>query len=288
MKTIIRDEFGKFYKVKKVYAKGYKAFDPGFSCNPEGHHFKQYRENTVFEETGDTLCEEGMMHASDSISDVLWFYNPVLKTGKLTEFAEVEALSPIKKGFNKWGTNKLKVGRKLSIQEVISICAKETEEIFPYKDKFIFTHATSVIGNTKKERIIYSSADIPKILNSGNTSEIYVKGFSAQIVNFSNFTEINSFAEKAIIYSAGEFCTIRVSGEVSTVICKGRSCEVICTGAHCKVKGNLGTSFTLVETGYDNSGFRGIKNAKTAIIDGEILKPDTFYTLRNGKFVEWR
>ena len=288
MKTIIRDEFGRFCKVGKVYAKGYKAFNPGFSCNPDGKHFKQYRENTVFEETGNTLCSEGMLHASDSIFDVLYFYPLISRAGKLTEFAEVEALAPIKEGMTVWGTNKLKVGRKLSIQEVISVSAKETEEIFPYKDKFIYAHATSVIGNAKKERIIYSSADVPKILNSGNISEIYVKGSSAQIVNFSNFTEINSFAEKAIIYSIGEFCTIRVSGEVSTVICKGSICEVICTGAHCKVKGSLGTRITLVETRYDNSSFRVIKDAKTAVIDGEILKPDTFYILRNGKFVEWR
>ena len=35
----------------------FKAFHPGMICNG-----KQYAENTVYEENGDTICEKGVMH----------------------------------------------------------------------------------------------------------------------------------------------------------------------------------------------------------------------------------
>lgn len=285
MKTIIRDEFGKFYKVKKVYRKGYKAFDPGFSCNPDGNHFKQYKENTVFEENGSTLCSESMMYASDSISEVLWFRDPVLKTGNLTEFAEVEALAPIKMSPKKWGTSKLKIGRKLSIQEVISLLSEETDRVFSYGHINVSGFSIS-IGNKRKERIIHSNSDWANILNSGNYSLIYNRGLGSKTVNFSNFTEINDFGECSIIYNRGDFCTIRsFAKEKATIVCKGQNCEIMCFGAACKVKGDVGTKITFLET-EDTLGFHGVKNAKTVIIDGEALKPDRFYTLLNNEFVE--
>lgn len=285
MKPIIRDELGKFYKVGKVYRKGYKAFLPGFFCDPDGNHFKQYRENTVFEENGNTLCSEGMLHASDSISNVLEFYDPVQKTGKLTEFAEVEALSPIKKSPNKWGTTKLKIGRKLSMREVISLLSEETDRVFSYEQTNFFDHNIS-IGNKRSGRVVHFTGDWAKLLNSGNSSLIYNRGLGSKIINFSDFTEINNFGGCSIIYNRGDFCTIRsFEGDDVTIVCKGQNCKVLCSGTTCKVKGDVGTKITFLET-ENTLGFYGVKNAKTVIIDGEALKPDRFYTLLNNEFVE--
>lgn len=281
MKTIIRDELGRFCSTKTVYAKGYKAFNPGLYCNPGGRFFKQYKENTVFEETGNTLCALGTMHASRRISDMLYFYN-LIRKDRLTKFAEVEALAPVKETFNKWGTSKLKIGRKLSIQEVISILSKETDEIFP-KKQILYSQDKPFIGNTEKGRVIFSFPDASRIMNSGDSSELYIRGSQSQIVNIANFAEINSFGNDTTIYSSGNSCTIRTSGMYSTVICEGKECEVFCTNGFCKVKGVLGTRITLTETGPDNPYFGGVRTVKTAVIDGETLQPDTFYSLFMGE-----
>lgn len=281
MKTIVRDELGRFCSTKTVYAKGYKAFDPGFSCSPGGF-LKQYKENTVFEETGNTLCALGTMHASRRISDTLHFYKLIGKD-KLTEFAEVEALAPVRETFNKWGTSKLKIGRKLSIQEVTSLLAKETNEIFP-KKQFLYSQDKPFIGNTEKGRVIFSSPNASRIMNSGDSSELYIRGGQSQIVNIASFAEINSFGNATTIYSSGNFCTIRTSGTYSTVICEGKECEIFCTSGFCKVKGVLGTRITLTETGPNVPYFRGVRTVKTAVIDGETLQPDTFYSLFMGEF----
>ncbi len=51
----------------------------------------------------------------------------------------------------------------------------------------------------------------------------------------------------------------------------------------CKVKGGMGSVLILVfekETNYD------VKEWKTAVVDGKIIKPDTWYELKNGEFAE--
>lgn len=281
MKTIIRDELGRFCGTKTVYAKGYKAFNPGFSCSPGGY-FKQYKENTVFEEVGNTLCSLGTMHAANKISDTLHFYN-LIRKDRLTEFAEVEALSPIKKSPNKWGTSKLKIGRKLSMQEVISLLAEETDEMFS-KEQVLYSQDKLFIGNTEKGRVIFSFPNVSRVMNSGDSSEIYTRGHQSQIVNIASFAEINSFGNYTDVYSSGNFCTIRTSGMYSTVVCEGKDCEVFCTNGFCRVKGVLGTRITLTETGPDVPEFGGVRTVKTAVIDGETLQPDTFYDLFMGEF----
>lgn len=54
-------------------------------------------------------------------------------------------------------------------------------------------------------------------------------------------------------------------------------------GNGCKVKGGLGAVLVLVEENrYDN----GINAWKAEIVDGERIKADTFFTLKDGEFIE--
>ena len=142
------------------------------------------------------------------------------------------------------------------------------------------------IGNKRGGRIIHSNSDWANILNAGNSSLIYSLGLASKIINFSDLTEINTFGKCSIIYNRGDFCTIRsFEGDEVTIICKGQSCKIICSGSACKVKGDLGTKITFLET-ETTIDFQEVKSAKTVIINGEALKPNVFYTLKNGKFVE--
>ena len=54
-------------------------------------------------------------------------------------------------------------------------------------------------------------------------------------------------------------------------------------GNGCKVKGGLGAVLVLVE---ENDGNYGIKAWKAEVVDGERIKKDTFYTLKDGEFIE--
>lgn len=68
----------------------YKAFDKNFTCKG-----KQYKENTTYEETGNKICEKGVMHYCNNPFDVLNYYPLVNEKGEMSEFAEVEPLESL-------------------------------------------------------------------------------------------------------------------------------------------------------------------------------------------------
>ena len=63
----------------------------------------------------------------------------------------------------------------------------------------------------------------------------------------------------------------------------GKQGAALARGNNCKVKGGLGSILVIVEE-YEHD--YGIKDWKSAIVDGVNLKPDTWYKLENGEFVE--
>lgn len=60
----------------------------------------------------------------------------------------------------------------------------------------------------------------------------------------------------------------------------------IATGYQSKARAGLGSAIILCERGKWNGRTYPLINIKAAIIDGEKLKADTYYTLKNGEFVE--
>ena len=108
--------------------KGYKAFGKGLVCKG-----KQYAEGETYEEQGERICEEGMMHFCRRPADCLNYYPLVDDKGEFSEFAEVEALENVVDGDDgKSGTNKLKIVRKITFGEYVDAVAdsliKETQE----------------------------------------------------------------------------------------------------------------------------------------------------------------
>ena len=109
-----RDEKGSFKKreestaEEKVYAVGYKGFEPGLICRG-----KQYKENTVFEEPKAEMCKCGM-HFCEYPLDVFDYYCPAGH-----EFSTVEAIAPAIKEGNKSCTTKLRIGAKIDIHSLI-------------------------------------------------------------------------------------------------------------------------------------------------------------------------
>ena len=98
---------------EKVYAKGFKAFNPGMKCLN-----KQYEENTIFTESGGNICGAGVMHFCEEPFSVLNYY-PLLHDNNrnicFNEFANVEALAPCQHSEEKLSTTKLKIGAKINI-----------------------------------------------------------------------------------------------------------------------------------------------------------------------------
>lgn len=94
--------------------KGYKGFNKDLICRD-----KQYKENTIFEETEAEICESGM-HFCESPFDVWEHYPPCNDDGNLNKFAVVESLADVKTDDNKkYCTTKLKVNAVLNFGDFV-------------------------------------------------------------------------------------------------------------------------------------------------------------------------
>ena len=248
-------------------AKGYKAFKLGMICKD-----KQYAENTDYEEVGGTICEKGMMHYCVNPFDVLNFYNLVDESGKFSDFAEVKALDqPISGSDGKFATKKLHIGAKLSFAGFIKACIDYTKE-------------QTIVNMPKSDVTTGYSAQIG---SSGYYAKIGSSGHSAQIGSSGNYAQIGSSGYYAKIGSSGNYAQIGSSGDSAQIDSTGVDSVICCAGRGCTVKAKIGSWITLAEWEYSEEKGRYVPRCvKTEYVDGENIKPDTWYQLKNGEFVE--
>ena len=227
--------------------KGFKGFEKDFSCRG-----KQYEENTTYEEHGVGCCHKGVMHFCEDPWEVLNHYDLVDDNGNFSEFAEVEALGQVWNDGEKRATNKIHIGAKLGLKGFLKACIDFTLEKTKYE-----SNGTNLPGNYAQ---IGSSGDSAQIGSSGNSAQIGSSGDSAQIGSSGDSAKINSTGEDAVI---------------------------MCAGSRSKAKGKKGSWITLAEWVKDEEKGRYVPVCvKTERVDGEKIKEDTYYTLKNGEFVE--
>jgi len=293
-------------------AKGYKAFKPGMICKD-----KQYAENTDYEEVGGKICEKGMMHYCVNPFDVLNFYDLVDESGKFSDFAEVKALDqPISGSDGKFATKKLHIGAKLSFAGFINACIDYTKEQtivnMPKSDVTTGNPAqidssgnpaqidssgySAQIGSSGNSAKIGSLGDYAKIGSSGDYAQIGSSGYSAQIGSSGNsakigssgyYAKIGSSGYSAQIGSSGNYAQIGSSGNSAQINSTGVDSVICCAGHGCTVKAKIGSWITLAEWEYSEEKGRSVPRCvKTEYVDGEKIKADTRYRLKNGEFVE--
>ena len=241
--------------------KGFKGFEKDFSCGG-----KQCEENTTYEEYGEGCCYKGVMHFYEDPWEVLNHYDLVDGNGNLSEFAEVEALGQVWNDGEKRATNKIHVGAKLGLKGFLKACIDFTLEK---------TNGTNLSGNSAQ------------IGSSGYSAQIGSSGDSAQIGSSGNSAQIGSSGNSAKIGSSGDYAQIGSSGNSAKINSTGEDAVIMCAGSRSKAKGKKGSWITLAEWVKDEEKGRYVPVCvKTERVDGEKIKEDTYYTLKNGEFVE--
>ena len=103
-------------------------------------------------------------------------------------------------------------------------------------------------------------------------------GDSAQIGSSGYYAKIGSSGDSAQIGSSGNYAKINSTGEDAVIMC---------AGSRSKAKGKNGSWITLAEWVKDEEKGRYVPVCvKTERVGGEKIKEDTYYTLKNGEFVE--
>ena len=236
--------------------KGYKAFDPGLVCRG-----KQYAENTTFEEEGGSICEAGMMHYCTNPLDCLDYYLLVRDDGHLSDFAEVTAeAEPVTDDGKKYATKKIHVGAKLTLKGFIDAAFSFLWERSEYKE---------TIKNADNFAQLAASGDSAQLAASGDSAKLAASGYFAQLA------------------ASGYSAQLAASGYSAQLAASGENSVIAGIGIDNTAKAALGCWICLAEWVYSTEKKAYIPACvKAAQIDGETLKADTYYKLKNGEFVE--
>ena len=289
-------------KKEKVFMKGYKGFNKDLKCRD-----KQYYENSIAEEDEAIIYNKGIQFCKDP-AEVLNYYPLLDDDCNLNEFRKVEVLDECFTDDNKkFVTKKIKIGTKLTFFDLINLSID-----FDYKNIIDKCNSennnddSAQIGSSGNSAQIGSSGDSAQIGSSGNYAQIGSSGYYAKIGSSGNYAQIGSSGnsaqigssgdsaqigssgDSAQIGSSGDYAQIGSSGYYAQIDSTGKYSVIMCAGNKSKAKGKIGSWITLAEWEYENEeSLWKPKCVKTEYIDGTRIKEDTWYSLKDGKFIEF-
>ena len=117
----------------------------------------------------------------------------------------------------------------------------------------------------------------------------YVKsqiGFDDAIKRANAEKENHATGNLGAASATGDRGAASATGDLGAASATGKAGVALAAGLECKAMGALGCAICCVERGEWNGKTYPIVAVKAAIVDGENIRADTWYQLKNGKFVE--
>ena len=143
------------------------------------------------------------------------------------------------------------------------------------------------IGSSGDYAKIGSSGDSAQIGSSGNYAKIGSSGNYAKIGSSGDYAKIGSSGYSAQIGSSGDYAQIGSSGNYAKIDSTGEDSVIMCAGNSSRAKAKVGSWITLAEWKWSDEKKRDVPVCvKTEYVDGDNIKADTWYQLKNRKFVE--
>lgn len=121
------------------------------------------------------------------------------------------------------------------------------------------------------------------------TKEQTIDNMPKSEIGTGDYAQIGSSGDSAKIGSSGNSAQIGSSGNYAKINSTGEDSVICCAGSGSVVKAKAGSWITLAEWEYsDEKGRFAPRCVKTEYVDGEKIKADTWYRLKNGEFEEVR
>ena len=270
--------------------KGYKAYEKGLVCRG-----KQYKIGEIFEEEKAEICDIGM-HYCENPLDCLDHYPLIDSEGNFVEMTEVEDLdSENRKTENnrKFCTKKLKIGTKVSLGEIIKAGfeflfekSKETEKIDNrYNSRLASSGDNSRLASSGDCSQLASSGYYSRLASSGDCSQLASSGDCSQLASSGYRSRLASSGDNSRLASSGDCSQLASSGYYSQLASSGNNSAVANIGINGMAKAAKYSWITLAEHCWED-GLLKLKCVKTEQVDGDRIKPDTWYKLQDGEFKE--
>ena len=277
----------------------YKGFNSDLTC--KGFQYKIGEKYSCDEKI--ILCEKGF-HACKEPLDVLNYYSEpdsryciVEQSGEIIrcEHNNTKQVSSEIKIIKEIGLDGLVKAEVERLKETTK--NKETDEtiiksecdnacvnsIGAFANIYSKGYGTKIYSGKFDTRII--SVGVDAIINSeGSYNDIYSIGCRARICSIGNNAKIIA-NERSTIYSTGDYAQISTTGIGVVVYSLGYHSIINCQGGNTMVRAKKGSWITLTEWRMNHGLFTAYR-VKTEYVDGKRIKEDTFYTIKNGKFVE--
>ena len=104
--------------------------------------------------------------------------------------------------------------------------------------------------------------------------------------NTGDYSAASNTGYRSAASNTGDYSAATNTGDCSAATNTGKNGIAVAWGRDSKAKGALGCYIVLAEYGERNGQEYPLINAKMHKVDGKTIKPDTWYKLKNGKFVE--
>ena len=279
--------------------KAYKGFDSDMTCRGF-----QYEEGKVYKEPTADLCKTGF-HACEDPLDCLGYYHPA--DGTIYHEVELDGVSAQREGDTKVCGTKIKIGAKLDLAQVIkggvdfvfskvdwenvkggdsSTSASSGNSSTSASSGDFSTSASSGNSSTSASSGNYSksasSGNYSKSASSGDYSTSASSGDSSTSASSGDFSTSASSGNSSTSASSGNYSKSASSGDYSKSEAKGKECIAAALGRGVKARASKGGWIALSEID-ENDHILDIKAFK---VDGEKIKADTWYSLKNGELVE--
>ena len=239
--------------------KCFKGFDKDLKCRDF-----QYEIGKEYTEEKANICNYGF-HACEFPMDVFGYYPP-----SDSRYCEVD----LEANDQKSSDDSKRVGKKISVKAEIGIAGiikagveYIKEQVNWEDDKTTNTGYRSAATNTGNQSVATNTGNQSVATNTGYRSAATNTGYRSAATN------------------TGDLSVATNTGNRSAAIVEGKESIALVTGIKSKAKGKIGCFIVLAEWKEINYEYH-IVDVKSAKVDGENIKEDTFYTLKDGKFVE--
>ena len=246
--------------------KAYKGFNRDMTCNGF-----QYEEGKEYHEDKAELCYRGF-HACEMPLNVFNYYSPGSSRYHEVELGEV---SPKRGDDTKICGKTIKIGAKLNIADIVSaqieyVKSNTTTDFTDPKAATAGDYGAATAGN-------YGAATAGDCgaATAGNRGAATAGNCGAATAGYRGAATAGDRGA-ATVGNRGA-ATSRGKSQV------GENGAALARGDGVKVKGGMGSILLIAEEYSDDYG---IKDWKAVVVDGEKIKPDTWYALKDGEFVE--
>ena len=261
--------------------KAYKGFDKNMQCRGF-----QFAEGETYHEDTAKLCESGF-HACEMPLDVLAYYAPC--EGSIYREVTLDEVTDESSNDSKRCAKTITIGKELGIDGIIKAQLEFVKENSIHRSETTQARGAAqetgyrgVAQASGYRGVAQASGDRGAAQASGDHGAAQETGDRGAAQATGNRGAAQATGDRGAAQASGDHGAAQATGYMGAAQATGKASVAAGCGLECSVMGALGCAIFAVERTSDET----IISVASAIVDGEKIKPDTWYKCINGKFVE--